>query len=1036
MTTTTTITATSTTTATTETLLSELLASLATGARSVQNLPLGDDFDYQSSFSEFTNLLETTQQDLLDTLKMTIERTALAASVAAVGPTGGSSYNGNSSLLDISESLPDVLTINSLDDPLLWEACTDLCDALLEQAEATIASSSSSSSGEAAGSVGTQQSPTGSHQPKGLRVLQGIIDMEKPQDAYKFGDSRAQMIERQNVFIPPFIQRKYFLKSELDFSITKPGHGIDTKYGESRPRNVSLALSSCTDIIAPSEHIPHVYSDELQCLKESLMVKTDDGREYRQESHSFPPWSFEVSSSPSMKFERTPTTKLLENAIWIDSHDALKDLSELLQKQQISGENGDDGNNAATPTEPFVKEIAIDLEAHSYRSFAGMICLIQISLEVPVEDGHKKDGESSKNRVERKDYFIDPFPVWEHIHDALAPTLANPKVVKVFHGADSDIAWLQRDFGLYVVNMFDTGRAARALQFPSFGFAFLLEKYVDGIEKADKTHQLSDWRQRPLPAAMKEYAILDTHYLLRIYRAMKYELSQSKKTSIQAVLLESLKVCTIRYAPDVFRPNGYKSIMSTQRKGRGGKQTKSRSMTDLTARQEEVLKRLWDWRDHVARQNDESCAYVCSHTALLRIAMGCPTNLSKLQSLLQPMPPLVLRNAKDILNLIQATDSQKPASAMKDRSIVAIEKTTDRKLDNQSAVFSVTEWVSSRGDNASNNIKSDDEVADIVTSCSEEDEDDEGDSERKNRRRTKPRRGVIVHKAKTEFRSQAHSSHRLQLVDDESLTFMDKRRFIDGLAAVRATLVDEADLKEVISDARQSSLQIYSVGLIQGIPGMSCTPITDFMSEGDATLPTKNESGDDEEEKLVAKEEDEFRMPQTVREKYRNSSSWNRTNKKKEAQNSEIVDGQSDMVASNLEQQMTRSIENESGPSADNGVLRAASENNGTTVDAATASKIRSQKKISDYSNIGSIGALATPKAASTAANPFFAGAALQGGYLNKQFASGGGPKKRLRDDGSSTDAGGSGSTKKTPRQQVERPGKQSDGRSQAYRAR
>ena len=30
--------------------------------------------------------------------------------------------------------------------------------------------------------------------------------------------------------------------------------------------------------------------------------------------------------------------------------------------------------------------------------------------------------------------------------------------MQVLHGADSDVKWLQRDFGLYIVNMFDTGQ--------------------------------------------------------------------------------------------------------------------------------------------------------------------------------------------------------------------------------------------------------------------------------------------------------------------------------------------------------------------------------------------------------------------------------------------------------------------------------------------------------------------------------------------------------------------------------------------------
>ena len=36
---------------------------------------------------------------------------------------------------------------------------------------------------------------------------------------------------------------------------------------------------------------------------------------------------------------------------------------------------------------------------------------------------------------------------------------------------------LQRDFGLYVVNLFDTGQAARVLSLPSAGLAFLLDHY-------------------------------------------------------------------------------------------------------------------------------------------------------------------------------------------------------------------------------------------------------------------------------------------------------------------------------------------------------------------------------------------------------------------------------------------------------------------------------------------------------------------------------------------------------------------------------
>ena len=40
---------------------------------------------------------------------------------------------------------------------------------------------------------------------------------------------------------------------------------------------------------------------------------------------------------------------------------------------------------------------------------------------------------------------------------------ANPQILKVFHGANYDMKWLQRDFNIYVVNLFDTGQVTKIL---------------------------------------------------------------------------------------------------------------------------------------------------------------------------------------------------------------------------------------------------------------------------------------------------------------------------------------------------------------------------------------------------------------------------------------------------------------------------------------------------------------------------------------------------------------------------------------------
>lgn len=93
------------------------------------------------------------------------------------------------------------------------------------------------------------------------------------------------------------------------------------------------------------------------------------------------------------------------------------------------------------------------------------------------------------------------------------------------HGADSDIVWFQRDFSMYIVNLFDTGQAARVLQTSGFGLAHLLQRYCSVT--ANKQYQMADWRQRPLPPDMLKYAREDTHYLLYIYDRMRADLLEA-----------------------------------------------------------------------------------------------------------------------------------------------------------------------------------------------------------------------------------------------------------------------------------------------------------------------------------------------------------------------------------------------------------------------------------------------------------------------------------------------------------------------------
>ena len=103
------------------------------------------------------------------------------------------------------------------------------------------------------------------------------------------------------------------------------------------------------------------------------------------------------------------------------------------------------------------------------------------------------------------------------VYAILGANVASPLIRGV--GCDrccNDVEWLHRDFGLLLVNVFDTSEAARALRLPNIGLAYLVKRYL-GVEM-DKTQRAEDWRLRPLPQLMLRYARSDTHFLLALHQ--------------------------------------------------------------------------------------------------------------------------------------------------------------------------------------------------------------------------------------------------------------------------------------------------------------------------------------------------------------------------------------------------------------------------------------------------------------------------------------------------------------------------------------
>ncbi|PWA92595.1 ribonuclease D, Exosome-associated factor Rrp6 [Artemisia annua] len=272
-----------------------------------------------------------------------------------------------------------------------------------------------------------------------------------------------------------------------------------------------------------------------------------------------------------------------------------------------------------------VNEFAVDLEHNAYRSYQGLTCLMQISTRT-------------------EDFIVDTLKLHADIGPYLRDVFQDPQKRKVMHGADKDILWLQRDFSIYVCNMFDTGQASRVLKLKRNSLEHLLE-YFCGV-RANKEYQTADWRLRPLTNEMLRYASEDTHYLLHIYDLMKRRLlsSSTDPNSPESLLVEVYKhsydVCMQLYEKELTNKNSYLNIYGLH-------------AADLNGQELAVVSKLFQWRDIVARDNDESTGYVLPNKNLIEIAKKMPSTIEELCGVLKNRHPLIDKHLWTVTNIIQ-----------------------------------------------------------------------------------------------------------------------------------------------------------------------------------------------------------------------------------------------------------------------------------------------------------------------------------------------------------------------------------------------
>ena len=272
-------------------------------------------------------------------------------------------------------------------------------------------------------------------------------------------------------------------------------------------------------------------------------------------------------------------------------------------------------------------EIAVDLEHHSKESFLGITCLIQIS-------------------TRDTDYILDAIKLRRYLNK-LNKIFTDPDILKVFHGADSDILWLQRDFGVYVVNMFDTGRASRILSYESYSLKYLLHKFCEF--EADKSFQLADWRIRPLTDGMIKYARSDTHFLLYIYDELQKNLimkSLESGSGDQGIFLY-YKLC-IKHSSEICLQSYQKPMVKDKTYYQYIQMNMNKSKKELG-----IIKETFIFRDYLGRLLDRDPKEILKKSIIFKLARAKEFTIDNLLTIISFDTPF-LRYLDDYIKVINA----------------------------------------------------------------------------------------------------------------------------------------------------------------------------------------------------------------------------------------------------------------------------------------------------------------------------------------------------------------------------------------------
>ena len=226
--------------------------------------------------------------------------------------------------------------------------------------------------------------------------------------------------------------------------------------------------------------------------------------------------------------------------------------------------------------------LAIDTEFRRIDSYFPELCLIQIAAGSNLEC---IDVLAIKNLE----------PLFEKLYDS--------ETIWVIHSARQDIEALYYLSQRIPHTIFDTQIAASLLNYPLQVSYQVLTEMLQSVY-LEKKHTRFDWKTRPLPEDVLQYALDDVKYLLPHYEMLKIELIKSKKlqwlSEEVSFLLEQ----------NLYEPN-FKQII---------KKTSGISKIDSMSQKQAI--NLVIWREDTARKENKPRKWIMSDERLIDYATG------------------------------------------------------------------------------------------------------------------------------------------------------------------------------------------------------------------------------------------------------------------------------------------------------------------------------------------------------------------------------------------------------------------------------